>query len=96
VDLFSLILRLLPPEFQVIIISKSTARLPTQPLYPRPISSLSSLTLFYIMLSPAISFPAVLAISKPLSRRKLRCCEKRRQKVLFRSKQTEIVDLTTP
>jgi hypothetical protein len=81
-DLFGLILCLLLPELQVIIIFKSTARLLTQLLYLRPISSLSSLTLFYIILllelSLAILFLVIPAISKPLSYRKLRYYKKRR------------------
>jgi hypothetical protein len=99
-DLFGFILCLLLPEFQVIIISKSIARFFTQLLYPRPISSLLSLTLFYIMFSlepsPAILFLVILVISKTLLYRKLRYCKKYCQKVLFYNKQTKIVDLTTP
>jgi hypothetical protein len=98
--LFGLILRLLLPELQVIITSKSTARLPIQLLYTRLISSLLSLILFYTILllepSPAILFLVIPAISKPLLRRKLRYYKKHYQKVLFRNKQTEIVNLTTP
>jgi hypothetical protein len=92
-------LRLLLPELQVIITSKSTARLPTQLLYLRLISSLLFLTLFYIMLipepSPVILFLVILIISKPLLYYKLRYYKKYYQKVLFYNKQTKIVDLTT-
>jgi hypothetical protein len=70
IDLFGLVLRLLLPELQVIITSKSTARLPIQLLY-------------------------LWLISKPLLCRKFRYYKKYCQKVLFRSKQTEIIDLTT-
>jgi hypothetical protein len=90
---------LLLPELQVIIISKSIVRFLIQLLYLRPISSLLSLILFYIMLllepSPVILFLVILAISKLLSHRKLQYYEKHYQKVLFYNKQTEIVNLTT-
>jgi hypothetical protein len=80
VDLFSLVLCLLLPELQVIITSKSTARFLIQLLYLWFISSLLSLTLFYIMFllepSLAILFLVIPVISKPLSRRKLRYYKK--------------------
>jgi hypothetical protein len=46
--------------------------------------------------SPAILFPAIPAISKPLLYRKLRYYKKYYQKVLFYNKQTEIVNLIIP
>jgi hypothetical protein len=80
IDLFSLILYLLLLKFQVIIISKSTARFFTQLLYPWFISSLLSLTLFYTIFllepSPTILFLVIPAISKLLLYHKLRYYEK--------------------
>jgi hypothetical protein len=65
-DLFGLVLCLLLFEFQVIITSKSTARFPTQLLYPRLISILLSLTLFHIILSLEPSpYPILDFLSQP-------------------------------
>jgi hypothetical protein len=51
--------------------------------------------MFSLEPSLAILFLVVPVISKPLSRYKFRYREKRRQKILFYNKQTEIVDLIT-
>jgi hypothetical protein len=46
--------------------------------------------------SPAILFPAISVISKPLLHRKLQYYKKRYQKILLYNKQAEIVDLIIP